>query len=656
MPPLPARSPLRPPPSQKYSEVVVTKRQHALQELLDSEKSYGSDLALVRQVHIPLALGNPIHLGDQTLTSTVDAPMSTADVKLIFSNISELSNFACHFHHALQAALDVDTVGALFLKSVSDMERPYKTYIARHEAASRHLRSLPVTPALTAYHTQTRTIASSMSRAWDLHSLLIKPVQRLLKYPLLLGTIYEETPDGHPDKENLRLAKDAVQDLAFRVNEERHRAEVVKDVLKRNIVRVKSVKGPSATAATALASDMTNYHSRLLRVQSYSNQLAQNVLHWSRSVTTASTQLHAFAKSFGNVIGISTEVQSDSFDAFMTLVTMHLIPLTTTLSQTLSKELLTPLSQLLDATAKPLHLVETLQNTLLPLHTHLMNMPVSHKNRPSAELLKASADYVALRGKLVEELPLFVDKADRVLCGCVFRLARAEQEYWKQVNAGWRELWDMLSVEPGNTVKIWWERWEEVDAVLSRMRCVQLRPPSPSSASSSVSNATTAVGSVLSSLDPKRTSVKSKSRSELEYDMYDYKTRALESLKPKLRRPSTSMPSLPRKKSFRRKLSDLNVKEKAKEALYVVRSVYPFDPPKKKYFYDSHPFLALNGQGEVLDVLKEAGHPKDHLSRGLLLHVDDGDSEEPDSLLLVRRKVGGEVGWALASYLEPVTI
>lgn len=634
----------------------MTKRQHALQELLSSEKSYGSDLALVRQVHIPLALGQPIHLGDQTLTSTVDAPMTSTDVKLIFGNISDLSAFATHFHHALKAAIDADTVGALFLRSVPDMERPYKSYIARHETASRHLRSLPVTTALTAYHVQTRTIASSMSRAWDLHSLLIKPVQRLLKYPLLLGTIYEETPDGHPDKGNLRLARDAVQDLAFRVNEERHRAEVVKDMLNRNVVRVKSVKGPSPTAALPPTGDMSNYHARLLRVQSFSNQLAQNVLHWSRSVAAASTQLHAFAHSFGNVIGISTEVQSDSFEAFMTLINIHLIPLTTTLSQTLSKELLTPLSQLLDATAKPLHLVETLQNTLLPLHTHLMNMPVSHKNRPSAELLKASADYVALRGKLAEELPLFVEKADRVLCGCVFRLARAEQEYWKQVNAGWRELWDMLSMEPGNTVKVWWDRWEEVDAVLSRMRCVQFRPPSPSSAYSSLSNATTAVGSVLSSLDPKRTSVKSKTRSEFEYDMDDSKTHALDSLRPKLRRPSTSMPSLPRKKSFRRKLSDPNVKEKAKEALYVVRSVYPFDPPKKKYFYDSHPFLALNGQGEALDVLKEAGHPKDHLSRGLLLYVDDGESEEPDSLLLVRRKAGGEVGWALASYLELVTI
>jgi hypothetical protein len=36
---------------------TLTKRQHALHELLSSERAYSSDLALVREVHIPLALG-----------------------------------------------------------------------------------------------------------------------------------------------------------------------------------------------------------------------------------------------------------------------------------------------------------------------------------------------------------------------------------------------------------------------------------------------------------------------------------------------------------------------------------------------------------------------------------------------------------------------
>lgn len=35
----------------------MKKRNHALHELLSSERAYGSDLALIREVHIPLALG-----------------------------------------------------------------------------------------------------------------------------------------------------------------------------------------------------------------------------------------------------------------------------------------------------------------------------------------------------------------------------------------------------------------------------------------------------------------------------------------------------------------------------------------------------------------------------------------------------------------------
>ena len=43
-------NPMSPPPT-------VSKRNHALLELLSSERAYASDLALIRDIHIPLALG-----------------------------------------------------------------------------------------------------------------------------------------------------------------------------------------------------------------------------------------------------------------------------------------------------------------------------------------------------------------------------------------------------------------------------------------------------------------------------------------------------------------------------------------------------------------------------------------------------------------------
>lgn len=58
MPPIDRHKPL-PDPHRDASPPPLTKRQHALHELLSSERAYASDLALVREVHIPLALGEP---------------------------------------------------------------------------------------------------------------------------------------------------------------------------------------------------------------------------------------------------------------------------------------------------------------------------------------------------------------------------------------------------------------------------------------------------------------------------------------------------------------------------------------------------------------------------------------------------------------------
>lgn len=46
-------------PSTATTTTTMTKRHHAMHELLSSERAYASDLALIREVHIPLALGEP---------------------------------------------------------------------------------------------------------------------------------------------------------------------------------------------------------------------------------------------------------------------------------------------------------------------------------------------------------------------------------------------------------------------------------------------------------------------------------------------------------------------------------------------------------------------------------------------------------------------
>ncbi len=63
-------------------------------------------------------------------------------------------------------------------------------------------------------------------QAWDLQSLLIKPVQRVLKYPLLLDKLVEFTEDGHPDRKALHGAKGAIGQMAQDINELKRRKDI----------------------------------------------------------------------------------------------------------------------------------------------------------------------------------------------------------------------------------------------------------------------------------------------------------------------------------------------------------------------------------------------------------------------------------------------
>lgn len=125
----------------------TTKRTHALTELLTSERVYASDLAIMRHVHIPLALSQPPQFhpppsndpsSSQSNISLSDPPMTLDDVRVIFSNVEEMAIFADAFAERIEAHMgDVllsildraaspsssngrkDSIGELFLEVVS---------------------------------------------------------------------------------------------------------------------------------------------------------------------------------------------------------------------------------------------------------------------------------------------------------------------------------------------------------------------------------------------------------------------------------------------------------------------------------------------------------------------------------------------------------
>jgi hypothetical protein len=462
--------------------------------------------------------------------------MTREDVRIIFGNIGDLAMFSDHFvdrlEDALGGALDgasgEDGVGALFLEIIPALEPPYKTYITRHPTALAHLNALPSSPALTAYLSHTRTLASSLTHAWDLPSLLIKPVQRLLKYSLLLGAIIDATPDSHGDRPALVKARSRMEEVARSVNEDRRRREVVREVLggapiptangtgkskkgngtvnvgmgaaaSAHLSRMKSLRGPKAKdivenpSDNAEAIEVARLEGELQRYAAFLDRLAKDVKDWRLSMRQALVALWQWGITFGAVLGLTPspssaldaskpaddpepEGRSEAYDAF-TMLLATLPGLCADFEQELQKSFIPLLCNLKAMMEPPTKLLNAM-HSLEPLHAALLHTPFSptKSRRPAPTLLTASQSYLALRSALSAELPILLRAMNKATGLAVRMVAEQQAAFYASVGERWAELWDALRVEgercggAEETLRVWWERWGDVEARLSVMR------------------------------------------------------------------------------------------------------------------------------------------------------------------------------------------
>jgi len=324
-----------------------------------------------------------------------------------------------------------------------------------------------------------------------------------LKYPLLLTAIIEETPDSHPDKDNLKEARKQMEEVARNVNEGRRRAEVVRDVLmaKRkpqtpgmtvsasvSLNKVKSLRvtGNGGTVATGDKNGkepqeailVAHLESELHAIEQFAQQFAKNIIEWARMTSNVILSLRTWSLSFSKVIGLAPTSASEAFDAYLAVVEKHLMPLCVDLEAVINERVLKELAHLLMTMTQPLKLLASM-NDQEPYHYHLLNMTVSPKNRPPPSLLAASTNYLALRGQLAAELPTYISLLHRGLRVFIYRLVAIQTEFWEKVKDQWAALWEMLRLEEElnaggkETVNVWFGRWSEVNEVLTSLSVVR---------------------------------------------------------------------------------------------------------------------------------------------------------------------------------------
>ena len=190
-----------------------------LRELVTTEREYCRDLKLLSQAF------NLDDCGEETSTAGLD-------VKYLFGNICQVISLSEIFLASLQpdgdsGMPDVRKVAASFQQHSGSMKTVYNTYCLNHDKAEHLLSKYEANPATQKSLNQGLERIRNDIACFNLESILIKPVQRILKYPLMLNELYKCTEDGQSVKLQLKQVVDIMSDIAAFINETKRKKDIV---------------------------------------------------------------------------------------------------------------------------------------------------------------------------------------------------------------------------------------------------------------------------------------------------------------------------------------------------------------------------------------------------------------------------------------------
>ena len=153
-------------------------------------------------------------------------------MKYLFGNLSDVISVSEQFLSSLQPDGDsgmpgVVKVAASFLKHAEAMKSVFNLYCLNHDKAEALLTKYESGPGTQKHLNHGLERIRIDIACFNLESILIKPVQRILKYPLILNELLKSTDDDHCDKAGLREAVTVMGDIAAFINETKRRKDIV---------------------------------------------------------------------------------------------------------------------------------------------------------------------------------------------------------------------------------------------------------------------------------------------------------------------------------------------------------------------------------------------------------------------------------------------
>ncbi|POR39459.1 Rho guanine nucleotide exchange factor gef1 [Tolypocladium paradoxum] len=233
----------------------LLQRRNVIKELIDTEAVFVRDMNIVEEIYKGTAEACP--------------ELDAKTVKLVFRNSDEVIEFHTGFLAQLKEAVasvyvpkgarspmqrgdsvaseqsqassgepnDVKdratSLGPVFQKNMEKMKLAHEGFLRNSDQAAKRLIQIQQDSTVKVWLTECNEVAKDLTAAWDLDSLLIKPMQRITKYPNLIITLLQHTPQDHPDREALMAAKESLETAIIEINKTKKNFELVGQIVGR---------------------------------------------------------------------------------------------------------------------------------------------------------------------------------------------------------------------------------------------------------------------------------------------------------------------------------------------------------------------------------------------------------------------------------------
>lgn len=423
---------------------IRQQRDNVLMELLDTERQYCHHLQLTAQV---FRLQDTEYLKQKGIDSTT-----------LFGNLLEVIELSQRFINELnecengESSSDAESasIGNCFIRAESEFRRVYGHYCTNYDDAQTCLEKYESMPEVSKVLMDGVLMLREEVVCFNMGSIIIKPVQRILKYPLLLNELVKNTESDHADREMLTKATLLMNDVASYINESKRKKDIVlkyRDsasneklsnwIGKLNMHAIsKKSNRISMLLKTTMGLAPATRDSAFEEVESRFNELVQLIQTTLRDITIVSEQLKATSQTQFNVSEAVASFYGESsrvpvIDNFRTAQRIIFTQHWSAFEAYVIQHVRNPLTALCEACHGPERLVLKRRDKLLDVN--IASEKLSKNKDPTLrhtleeEENLARSNYAALNSQLLEELPIITDHGYSIYHRCLSSFLHARK-------------------------------------------------------------------------------------------------------------------------------------------------------------------------------------------------------------------------------------